>query len=257
MSDINTGYALKEHVLRVTAALYRVTDMLKEEEPLKWSLRRSAMEAIDSCPDLSDTARLTLAKSIGHCKGAVNSLQNKLLLAEAGGFISRINFEVLGREYALIREKLSRLETTPMGTPVSIEELASLPENIPAPPRLSQNAELARSNQQPVNHKTQEKIAAPGKKTTDSSTSVALNTSRILERQEQILRHMQIGQWLGLHEVRSFFAEAVSGKTVQRDLMELYRQGVLKIEGRKRWRKYALTNRAMSDINSVSDINIR
>lgn len=252
---MDNRYDLKEHILRVTAALYRVTDMLEEEEPLKWSLRRSALEAVDSCPNLSNTAQFISAKSIGHCKGAVSSLKNKLLLAEAGGFVSRINFEVLGHEYALIHEELMRLEVTPVETTVSIEELASLPKNLQDLSSLSQNVRLTRSNQQPVAHKTQEETASPGKKITDSGVSTALNTPRILERQEQILRHIQVGQWLGLHEVRSFFGETVSEKTVQRDLIELYRQGVLKIDGKRRWRKYALVGKAMTDKNSMTDKN--
>ncbi len=50
------------------------------------------------------------------------------------------------------------------------------------------------------------------------------------------------------------YAREVSGKTIQRDLVDLIEQGVVSFEGEKRWRKYSF--KVLSSVNSIDTLSI-
>ena len=88
---------LKERGLKITEALYRTTDLFSDAEPLKWALRETALDILSSEP--RDAARL---------EALVRDMVIKLELAASGTFISKMNFDVLKREYAgLLQEVMS------------------------------------------------------------------------------------------------------------------------------------------------------
>lgn len=78
----------KLKALEITEALYRTTDLFSDAEPLKWALRKEALDILSVNPQ--EMARL---------EAAVQSILLKLELAASGTFISKINFNVLEREY--------------------------------------------------------------------------------------------------------------------------------------------------------------
>lgn len=79
---------LKQRVLKITEALYRTTDLFSDAEPLKWSLRKEALEVLNVHPQ--DVLRM---------EELVKALTLKLDLASSGTFISKTNFEVIKRAY--------------------------------------------------------------------------------------------------------------------------------------------------------------
>ncbi len=248
MSDRVIAYDLKDHVLRITAALYRVTDLFHDEEPLKWSLRKNAMEIVDSLPEGEGEQARRQWKGAERATNLIRSIQKKLTLAEAGGFVSKLNFEVIAREYAVI---LGHLESAQGSREVNIfEEIAlSLP---PAPEsydvsvkREAQDEttlqeDLVSNTRTDFAKKTpaipshvQKSGAGEDSKTNNGHMSIS-------ERQERILRELALGQWLGVGSFMPMFKGDFSEKTIQRDLNNLVTRGVLKAEGEKRWRRYAL-----------------
>src|SRR3989344_3292776 len=79
---------LKEKALKITEALYRTTDLFSDAEPLKWSLRQTALDVLNSRrQDLLGLEEL------------VKNLTLKLDLASSGTFISKTNFDVIKRAY--------------------------------------------------------------------------------------------------------------------------------------------------------------
>lgn len=244
MKDIKVEYDLSERILRVTAALYRVTDILTDEEPLKWSLRQGAMNVFDYFSNDGNPINSVHKNSIRHCKGVITALQNKILLAEAGGFMSHINFEVLGREYRLIRDQLTILETVPLGPALQLEDLSLSIASAPTQASLSQSAETSRSNHMQA---LQPAKQAPPPKQKEERPKAILSASRMRGRKQLILENLKSGQWLGLADIWQFFRGEVSEKTIQRDLNSLYLQGMLAIEGDKRWRRYMLSAKQISD----------
>src|SRR3989344_1501324 len=79
---------LKQRALRITEALYRTTDLFSDAEPLKWALRKEALDVLNANPQNAMSLEAT-----------IKNILLKLELAACGTFISKKNFDVLGREY--------------------------------------------------------------------------------------------------------------------------------------------------------------
>ncbi len=79
---------LKQRALKITEALYRTTDLFSDAEPLKWALRKEALDILNAQP-----------RDILTLEATVKNILLKLELASSGTFISKKNFDVLGREY--------------------------------------------------------------------------------------------------------------------------------------------------------------
>jgi len=77
----------------------------------------------------------------------------------------------------------------------------------------------------------------------DSSSTVQKTKKRIERggREERIIEYLKENGWSTVRDVLSQFP-GVNQKTIQRDLLHLTDEGILKKEGDKRWRKYALQN---------------
>lgn len=80
--------ALKEKALKITEALYRTTDLFSDAEPLKWSLRQTALDILNA-----------RQQDFLNLEEAVKNISLKLDLASSGTFISKTNFDVIKRAY--------------------------------------------------------------------------------------------------------------------------------------------------------------
>jgi len=102
--------ALKEKALKITEALYRTTDLFSDAEPLKWSLRQTALDVLNA-----------RQQDFFGLEESVKNISLKLDLASFGTFISKTNFDVIKRAYiellsnaALLRESYKSLLDPPI-----------------------------------------------------------------------------------------------------------------------------------------------
>lgn len=79
---------------KLTGALYRVTDLLSDKEPLKWILREKAVNIYNN---------LLIVKNNGSILNSIfddlSCLTKNLELVSLGTYISNLNFEILKKEY--------------------------------------------------------------------------------------------------------------------------------------------------------------
>src|SRR3990167_2232982 len=85
---------------RLTEALYRVTDLMSDQEPLKWSLRGKALFVLKlAWKGRSGAIFKSRVEVHERIASVISELLHLLEIASATAHISRINFEVLSREY--------------------------------------------------------------------------------------------------------------------------------------------------------------
>ncbi len=90
------GELLCDRIQKITEALYRVTDLLSDKEPLKWQLRDSAIELFDFLM-VAENKELIGAENIFY---SIHKMNRLLQLAYSScAVVASINFEVLSREY--------------------------------------------------------------------------------------------------------------------------------------------------------------
>ena len=92
IKDIH-GY-VTDRIQKLTAALYRFTDLLSDKEPLKWTLRDKALNLYDDLVSVKNTKDKDslLDNSLKNFAQIVASLELVLVLQFC---VSNLNFEIL------------------------------------------------------------------------------------------------------------------------------------------------------------------
>jgi hypothetical protein len=106
-NSMNHFSYINDRVQRITSALYRVTEMFSDNEPVKWLLRKDAVEIFNKLSALERSTLNERVKDMESASKVIDHLLHSLELASSGTFISHINFEVLKREYSAMRDFLT------------------------------------------------------------------------------------------------------------------------------------------------------
>lgn len=223
MPDLENFNHLTEKCRKITEALYRVTDLMPEQEPLKWGLRERAMNIFSKITELKDIPTYKKARNLEEVIHSVSGILNFLELASAASFISQLNFEVLKREYlALVNFIEDRKEEF---LPTEQILIQSLPVG---------GNFLAEKNDKGHNGQKNKKTIKEMSIRKDEVNLMDIN------RRSKIISILNDNKdWVSVKDIISAFDD-VGPKTIQRELSAMVNQGLLKKIGEKRWRKYGI-----------------
>ena len=221
---------------KITAALYLVSSLLKDTEPLKWELREKAVGMISSSISLNSiepTDKNGILQSLFSVSLETLTLLN---IASLAGLISDMNHSILKSEIesivSLLKEKV--LEDTERAgyilsdsffrTDFKMEPRAeSVTGNI-SQGQLNSNVNSPSNIATQSKPKNKEKVALKDKKN-DRKTVI----TTLLKKQSNLT-------------IKDFVKviHGCSEKTIQRELLELVEEGTVKKEGERRWSTYSL-----------------
>lgn len=232
----DTSITTKRQIERgaVSKAIYMVTDLFEDGEPLKLALRNAAVDMLKD-------------KSITH----TSNLKSLLILSKEIGFVSQINTDILVRAINSIEEGVQAVtQTVDISTVLKVVPETSIGAVIP-------DASLE-DTVRDANESSGD-IGESGKynKIVDSQPEVAVETNSIKKaekaphtpsvsttldigtRRKKILEVVRSKGQATIHE----FIQSIQGcssKTIQRELTSLVLSGTLKKTGERRWSKYSL-----------------
>jgi len=215
---------------KLVAATYMLTSFFDNKEPMKWRLR-----------ELGNS----LLSFSGESKNIVLEIISLLSVGKNAGLISDMNFNIIHREFSLLLPEQITLEDMFDKTmlkeaylPLEHEQIVQKKVFEKAPEKHSlyvassvsstQNAPSIKDK--PYTHTEQEKKdlkefgAVAVKKNSRQSVIIGL-----LKRKKEIM----------IKDV-SPLIDGVSEKTIQRELLSMVSQKILKKEGEKRWSRYSL-----------------
>lgn len=219
----NEDIPLEDRVRRATAALYRVTDTLSDNEPMKWKLRNDAVELVDSIVAIGQKEEV-FSEGFRYPLFITDRLMSKIGIVSAGGYISKINFQVLEQEYASISDMLfDKMSYIDKGQDILSDIYMG---------------QFRRHVKDIKDIKIEKDFMA--KKDGKESKKNSDEPSSISERQKRITVALAGKGWLHVVEVANLCGEGASAKTIQRDLGFLTQGGVVQSKGERRWRTYAL-----------------
>ena len=261
-SDIES---VDQHILfisqkaeKITAALYLITDFIKDKEPFKWEIRDSAIVFFSFTNSLKG-ARIASQKeqAIEKALSQLSLILSLLRFGVSVRFLSHMNYSILKDEYTSLKETLEdRLKTRqPVDGLVlpqdffqlktkelSTQQYPNVPyghdienKNIGGKPSVVYS-DVARAE------KNDEKIVA--EKNVDTSQSQPVFMDGAIEskkgmRQDVILKLLKTRGWISIKDISEIISEC-SEKTIQRELASLVDRGVIRKTGERRWSKYAL-----------------
>jgi predicted transcriptional regulator len=227
---------------KILAALYLVTNFLSDEEPLRWQLRELGLSILSNVMSLKDALPSQKDSLCGAIKTSVFEMISLLEIAHFAGFISSMNFEILKREFVFLLDSVSTtkqsLESFVLPTDfftesVSVEQKSlTIPDpvfdqkNIKDKKYINQN--LTQNNQKARVRDLQNPVKQYGKVEVKKSS-----------RQEVILNILKKKKEIMVKDISAVIVDC-SEKTLQRELLDMVTQGILKKEGERRWSKYSI-----------------
>jgi len=245
-SQSSSIHALHERVLKLTVALYRVTDYFPKAEILRNDLRAKANEIFEQVTEYDTAAELDF--DIGSLLPKIRTMKGYLAIASTLNYVRSLNFVILEKEYDLIEQFLEDEETKYRNQ--SLHEDVKNLELTPFSHSLAEkNATHSHSKGQ-ADHKSSlsYEMKPTGERNIVSETQAP--NARFYERKDNGLNERQkiiMDRLVKLErgKISDFYASfnGVSSKTIQRDLQNLVDKEMLKKEGEKRWTVYSLTEK--------------
>ncbi len=227
---------------KITAAIYLVSGLLKDNEPMKWELRDHGMELMSS-------SFMASSNVPGDKNAVIQSLFTSALetisllnVARISGMVSDMNHSLLVSEIdnvvRLLRDRLA--ESAENAGYVLSENFFKTPDMFSTGfksgnvgNRLDDSSGFKGQNS---------KIQNPNFKNPSTAASLQGHSSTQVkksQRQEIIINVLKGQSNLTIKDFSKVIKDC-SEKTIQRELIELLKMGVIKKEGERRWSKYSL-----------------
>lgn len=208
---------------RLVTALYMVSKFMPEEEPLRSELRAKGVSL------LSHVFMVQKPDNVNVLSNIVLEIIGLLDVAHKVGYISQMNWTIIRREYEsfvrFLEEQYERLSTKDAATIQDdffhVKSDTAISE--PTPPVLKDKKDIQGQRKETPVHK--QKSPAVSEKKTERRTAIL----DLLKKQKQIT----------VRDATRVIPQ-VSEKTLQRELIALVDEGVLKREGERRWSTYFL-----------------
>lgn len=227
---------LTDRTQKLTGAMYRVTDLLSDKEPLKWTLRERAVSLLNNLMSVISPVASLRDKGVvfEEIKNSISQLSKVLELTSTGTYTTSFNFEVLKKEYnnlqAIIEGEKELLFAEP--TLLLLGEETVKPEK-QEKEIIKDTGEVKRTEEDKGHYvQKQPAIAATPK----PKIVVRYDNN---SRSEKVINFLRNNNNKTIKEIATMFS-GISEKTVQRDLLELVRVGKISAKGEKRWRTYSL-----------------
>lgn len=269
---------LTERIGKITNALYKVTDFLSDQEPLKWSLRGSSVSILINIVSLKDKDSQSKVASFVEIFESLNKVIHMLDLASMSGFIAGLNFEILKREYEKIGELIEddKKEEILFSDKLFPELSGSVHKNNNHFGNGQSNTDNGqykgqsldkgqglykghmdkgqgrnmsiRDNYYGMNHSQNNQRLDGNKRSLNQNKDIVIDNKNNLNKDQFIDNQKDIQ----LREIVNFVKDnghvtikdissrfpSMSQKTIQRRLLQVVDNGLLEKEGDKRWRRY-------------------
>ncbi len=257
---------------RISSAIYILTSLISDEEPLKWELRNASLQLLKDT--LSFKQRITVI-STEFTSGALSTLATTLSLfdlAYVSDLISPMNFAVMKRELQTLQSSIEaqgrsgtalshpHIEETFFGlskdlfsaqaragaaTEMNVKQEESLVYTVSDFERLGRaQGDSSQGHQnkdnvlykKPMYHRVASHVSTP-----HLQEKMPPKASADLKEQRK-QRIIEVVRQKGTTIIKDFLGviQGCSEKTIQRLLVEMVQSGILKREGERRWSRYSL-----------------
>ncbi|MFA5001269.1 MAG: hypothetical protein WC531_03575 [Candidatus Paceibacterota bacterium] len=230
-NQIKDDKYLSLKVQKLTQAIYLVTALITDNEPIKWRLREEALDILSDMTLNHDhhVSPLYQLPGLETVLIKVNHLLSFLEVSLSANFVSEMNLVLLKKEYLALRQSLEQKVREN-----NVEQLLELP--IPENFSVETSRRLGSS---PVSDRPNLGEKKPPEylklnRLPHKSRGVAKDSRRSI-----ILDFLRGKDWTSIKDINEA-VEGCSAKTIQRELADLVQKGVLKKKGDRRWSRYLL-----------------
>jgi hypothetical protein len=224
---------------KITAALYLVSGLLKDEEPIKWELRDRGIDLLSSSFSASNSLPGDKNAVIQSLFTAALETLSLLNVAKISNLISDMNHRLLVHEIdnivGLLRDRLA--ESAEDAGYVLSESFFKTPDLFSTGFRLGNRLGVNKGVGYDKGHRHSYNDLDQVKE--GISKGQQGGNDKKLERQNVIVSVLKTQSNLTIKDFSKVIKDC-SEKTIQRELIELVNKGVVKKEGERRWSRYSL-----------------
>lgn len=224
---------------KITAALYMVSGLLKDDEPIKWEIRDKGIDLLSSSFSASSSLPGDKNAVIQSLFTAALETISLLNVAKISNLISDMNHKLLIREIdniiGLLKKRLA--QNAENAGYVLSENFFKTPDLFSSGFRPDIHSDKhAFPNDSKGHRLNNTKSGSDGENLVKGQINPA---QKKVERQTTIISILEKQSDLTIKDF-SRVIEGCSEKTIQRELLELVAKGVVKKEGERRWSRYSL-----------------
>ncbi len=216
---------------KITSALYLVSSLLKDQEPIKWELRDKGMDLLSSSFTASSAVPGDKNAVIQSIFTAALETMSLLNVAHVSHLISDMNHKILVREIDQVVTLLKdRLTTSAENAGYVLSE-----QFFKTPDLFGSGFSIGHGTGIKDSQNRQSKTI----KDRGVSQGQVLVQQKKNQRQEHIINVLKGQGNLTIKDFSKVIKDC-SEKTIQRELLELVDKGIVKKEGERRWSRYSL-----------------
>ncbi len=215
--------AVLKRTERLTSALYLISSFIPDHDPLRTDLRKTGLLL------LSDIATGALRHRPEEVLSRIASLVALLEVAEASRYLSPMNGKILREKYGELTNALVSLSPDAADL---LSRMVEGPLDLSSSPSQGQTPLLSRS----IGGSQKGRRQSPHSLRKGRSSSKEIDSAN---RRDLIIGAVKDKGKASIKDISQIVSDC-SEKTLQREVLSLVSQGVLKKEGEKRWSVYTL-----------------
>lgn len=273
------GITLSKKCERLGTAIYLVTNFLSDTEPMKFRLRALSLDFVRYATQVKNGSYTIESNVLDSLRANIVETLALLELALIAGLVSEMNFTLLKREYVSLRDMVDVRKASRESYTDSIlgenffastelvggahregrrEDQTLAPSTLKSnsfetTPRVTVGAQspkghsIGQSNSAMSDRNTKGHVVpvtTSGSKIDSSSKERSFGVRAVTDvakesRRARILKLVKDNREVTIKDIATHFVD-LSEKTIQRELVSLVENGVLKKFGERRWSRYAL-----------------
>lgn len=224
---------------KITAGLYLVSGLLKDEEPIKWEMRDRGIDLLSSSFSASNSLPGDKNAVIQSLFTAALETLSLLNVAKISNLISEMNYRLLVKEIdnvvSMLRDRLA--ESAENAGYVLSESFFKTPDLFSSGFRLGNKNLSSNSVQTSKGHRNH--LGDFDNVKQGVTKGHENGNEKKIQRQEIIISTLKNQSNLTIKDFSKIIKDC-SEKTIQRELIELVNKGIVKKDGERRWSRYSL-----------------
>ncbi len=216
---------------KLATAVYMVTGLFSDNEPMKWSLRRKVSELMSfnlTYKDIAGSSQIDFNHSV---QTRVLEIVSLLDISERAGLISTMNFSILKQEFSGLLDTFNSFEKALKDLPQETLSKTFFDTQLQSP--------ISSSGSTNVPAALQGSLKVNQSHLKDNTSASSSDNQKRSSRQNIILNMLKKKKEVTIKDITEVIKNC-SEKTIQRELISFIAAGVLKKTGERRWSKYSL-----------------
>jgi len=215
---------------KLLLAIHLVTNLVPEKEPVRKAIRDKSVRTLSDMLRLRSGFKSVGSEQLNHVIASVYEIISLLNILHIAGFVSDMNLEILKRELGSLIVFLREAENTEVAESVTFSNDYFNTEEFVNRHNLKDNN--LSFNKKDISKRT---LSQSKKQNSERMSQSSSHT----ERRTAILNLVKDKKTVNVKDVSTVVTDC-SEKTLQRELIGLVNEGVLKKEGERRWSVYSL-----------------